>query len=618
MLKVPLSASALITALFAAVIAGGKASPFVFGGLSAIFALSLFYWRARFPWTKYCNDRVLIAFVVFCTYVGLSAFWSEAPRKALIAATYLGACAGVAVWLVRAVPLVNPIAQELFARDFLRGYAAGLCFLIFEVLTNQSINKFVANAFRGLFSHDGKFYVDVEGTIGHVEPGILNWSIVAVNLLAWPALLYTAAISIPEHRLRNQISLYCAVFSLVFLSVHATSKIALISGLITFILARRSRRLTFGILRLFLCVALFGALPFSLTVEHLRLHELQWLPSTARSRIVIWGFTAQQTLRSPIFGVGAETTRVHPISDPTTAVPDVSYPRSTSVHAHNVYLQTWYELGFVGALLLLVCGALVIKCGACLPPTTAPYAASTTAVALTTMATSFGMWQPWFIAIMTLSAVLVAFAAHLAAIRGLGMGLLSWDTLKIGEFLDKKAAYVAAALALTICGSTLVGYLSRYSGKDRDRVIQLLEEATTCRRESPLGCSGTADALARTLIMGEGRSAFTAWGRAEFGVYLYKRHLIFVRANCTPEDVHDDFAIHFLFRDPSVPDKPQTGSDWQRFRFSDFGYLTNGYCSALYPIAAVNVHHITTGQVIEGKGFTWRVDLDWAPSADNQ
>jgi O-antigen ligase len=93
------------------------------------------------------------------------------------------------------------------------------------------------------------------------------------------------------------------------------------------------------------------------------------------------------------------------------------YPLRTGPHAHNVYLQTWYELGAIGAVLFMALGLGVLRSIAHVPTTLLPYALASFAAASIVGAFSWGMWQAWFMAGFGIAAVLTVTSLELAARR---------------------------------------------------------------------------------------------------------------------------------------------------------------------------------------------------------
>ena len=71
------------------------------------------------------------------------------------------------------------------------------------------------------------------------------------------------------------------------------------------------------------------------------------------------------------------------------------YPRNTGQHAHNFFLQTWYELGVVGAILFAVAGVVLILRISHLPLEAQSFAAALFATVATSSAFAWSLWQTW-------------------------------------------------------------------------------------------------------------------------------------------------------------------------------------------------------------------------------
>jgi O-antigen ligase len=86
--------------------------------------------------------------------------------------------------------------------------------------------------------------------------------------------------------------------------------------------------------------------------------------------------------------------------------------KSLSRHSHNFFLQTWLELGAVGAVLLMLVGLQVIRRLSELAHGIQPYAFATFASAATLMSASYGIWQAWLLALFGLTPILFAVGAR--------------------------------------------------------------------------------------------------------------------------------------------------------------------------------------------------------------
>jgi O-antigen ligase len=81
-------------------------------------------------------------------------------------------------------------------------------------------------------------------------------------------------------------------------------------------------------------------------------------------------------------------------------------------HAHNEFLQTWYELGAVGVVLLLAAGCGVIFSIGRLSPGAQPFVLAQFAAFFAIAALSWGMWQSWLMALTGLAGIYAAMAAR--------------------------------------------------------------------------------------------------------------------------------------------------------------------------------------------------------------
>ena len=90
------------------------------------------------------------------------------------------------------------------------------------------------------------------------------------------------------------------------------------------------------------------------------------------------------------------------------------FKRTTAHHAHSVFLQTWYELGIVGAILLAAAGAFVVLRIELLPLQAQPFAAATFVAFVVIASFAWGMWQTWFMCATALTALYLGIAAATA------------------------------------------------------------------------------------------------------------------------------------------------------------------------------------------------------------
>jgi hypothetical protein len=84
---------------------------------------------------------------------------------------------------------------------------------------------------------------------------------------------------------------------------------------------------------------------------------------------------------------------------------------STGEHAHDLYLQTWYELGVLGVILVAWAGAATALDIYLLPSAAQAFAATTFFVCLAIETFAWSMWQPWLMCAVSLLAIYVRVAS---------------------------------------------------------------------------------------------------------------------------------------------------------------------------------------------------------------
>ena len=132
-------------------------------------------------------------------------------------------------------------------------------------------------------------------------------------------------------------------------------------------------------------------------------------------RLFIWEFSADRIAEKPLLGWGMRNARLIP--SVVEARPDMSAIKSAMppywqreilpLHPHNGVIQTWLELGAVGALVLLAALGLMLRAIGRVRDGPWPPAALAALTAGTALAASgYGLWQSWWQAGMWLVLVL--------------------------------------------------------------------------------------------------------------------------------------------------------------------------------------------------------------------
>lgn len=352
-----------------------------------------------------------LAWLAFFAYALASAFWSSDPRFAALTVVQASSVALSAAYLSVALPRLLATLDAERRRRFTRaipfGAAFALGFVLIEQATGHALTLLALEAFPGLLGNNAKEILREGGKIVGVEPYYLDRNVAALVMLA-PALLFALWLWLPQRRSGIVIVLAAlAVAAAVLRSVSETAKLALVAGVIAFAVARRWPRGTLRGLGAILVLSTAFALPLGQVPYAMKLHELAWLPVSARERVLIWHHTADAAARNPLLGIGVQSTRFQEMAAAPSAPPDI-LDRQLGWHAHNVYLQSWLELGAAGTLILLAAGLAMISAALFMHAMVLPFAAALAAGVMTIAATGWGMWQPWLIGNVAAACVFLA------------------------------------------------------------------------------------------------------------------------------------------------------------------------------------------------------------------
>lgn len=344
--------------------------------------------------------------LVFGAYALASAAWAAEPMASL--ATSTGACVWLLIALIGAALISTEPRHNQFhmAEGLWIGLIAGLLYLLVEILSGQIIKIFLYNALHVPKSwlRPPESFTWAGGKVVAISPFDLTRSIAPIALVVWSALLCLRVTAPRSNAALWGWLIYALALGVIMLSEHETSKVAILAASIVYILSRWNSAVAAWLLRIGWVTACLAVIPVALALHRGNLHNAPWLQRTAQHRVVIWNNAAEHALKAPIAGVGAgmmyglnkEGAMRAPTQEPLPA---------NAPHAHNVFLQTWFELGAIGAALLALLGLGVIEGIRHVASPSQPYGHATLAAAMCLMAASYGMWQAWFLAMFAMAAI---------------------------------------------------------------------------------------------------------------------------------------------------------------------------------------------------------------------
>ena len=339
-------------------------------------------------------NPTLIACLLISGYGLLSASWAADGGAAVEKAVLLAATVLVTFAASRAIPQLDDHQLQNAAGAFTLGTLVAALFLSFEILTGGGITRLILNAFHSHPRHARMH----SGEITSLQPSVFNQNVAILACNLWPSLFFLRTRYADARRI-IYISIFLAAVGIpVFLSEHQSSQIALIISTVVFGFAWFWSKQVIRLLAVLWCLAFVLVLPADFLAYREELHMANWLPGTFRARIIIWEYTAERVLEHPWLGIGANST--HAVREPRGTAeqpPGFVVPRTTAWHSHSLFLQTWFELGAIGAILMAIAGAMVALRMSLLPTAAQPFAAATFSFFMTIASSAWGMWQTWLI-----------------------------------------------------------------------------------------------------------------------------------------------------------------------------------------------------------------------------
>lgn len=346
-------------------------------------------------------------------FAAVSSFWSVRPMESIgwVSGTALVALlCGVAV---RAM-LIEPRSSALhIAEGLWIGFLAGILYLGIEAVTDQAIKLFVYQIIgfeKGDLKPPSHFRWRAGELISIAEVDLTR-SFASVPLLLWGVLLAMLGTLAGPRGRWLALATFVFTFAVVMVGSNETAKAAMLAGGLAFALAMASRVWSHRLLQTGWVIACLAIVPITLGLYRANLHNAEWLQETARHRVIIWNRFTEETMKQPIIGVGAGMAYWNPAS--RKPMPGEQFPRY-SRDVHCVYLQIWYELGVIGAALFALLGLAILQRIQRMPHAVIPYAHGAFASTAATIASSYGLWRPWFNLMFVLG--VIAFAIGLRAL----------------------------------------------------------------------------------------------------------------------------------------------------------------------------------------------------------
>lgn len=359
-------------------------------------------------------NAVLSALVAVAAFALLSAVWAADAGGAIEKSGLLLVIVIVAFAAARAIEALDQRELRGACTGFVLGTLLGAIFVVIEIcsggVVTTSVGRLIAAIFPDLASKIGP-------DTSPFRSSVLRQNVAVLTFLLWPALLIAAAPAVGLRRVFLIGVLILAVGAAVFISPRLSAQLAFVASLAAFPIAWAWSQATVRALAALWCAAFILVLPIDLLAYRAGLHTAEWVPGSARARVILWQYTAERTLENPWLGVGADSTSTLNEARGFVEKPEgFAYARKTGPHAHKLFLQIWYELGVGGVLLLMLAGALTALAILRLAPFTQPFAVATFTTFCVTVAFAWSMWQTWLVCAVASMAIYLLVAARRATV----------------------------------------------------------------------------------------------------------------------------------------------------------------------------------------------------------
>ena len=326
----------------------------------------------------------LLSVIVFLALAAASLFWTpdyDAAEHQLIQFAYTLVPLALALGVVSRLPADQ---TKLLQWAMIAGVIIGLGILVFEVREGKLIHIWMADLEPGETLSINEF----------------NRALVGMAIILFPAV----GLMLARGQDNLAVVMPVAYGALLTQTESQTALLGVGAGIIAYVLVTRVPKLTIGLMAAALLILSLGALPLAYGLKMAGLSDFEWLMLSARHRVEVWHFAAEQILTRPWFGHGLEAAQASfPRAGDISSFlpPDIAMVHR---HPHNLFLQFWYEFGLVGAVFLLVSGYLMLWRLWQLPKRARDAGVATLAACVAMLSVSaFSIWHTWLLCTLALA-----------------------------------------------------------------------------------------------------------------------------------------------------------------------------------------------------------------------
>lgn len=344
-------------------------------------------------------------------YLLINAQWSTNPVLAYLGVGSFFLSSLVVHVVSRTLPFAAFEPLRAMCVGFYGVYAVVASLLCIEILLENPIHLWVFQQLAGIAPTVTGAVVE-NGVVRSFPPFFLNKHMAALTFLFWPAALAALHLAKSTHLRALLLAGLLPALLAVAASAHESSKLAVAGSLLVFGACMILPRLMKPALVAGWAFACVAVVPITSWMYAHQWYKQPWLQGSAQHRVVIWGVTGSKIAEAPIFGHGMVAARDFNIKDKEQPVfaDGTQFPVSTGPHAHNVYLQVWFDTGAAGAVLLLAIGLYTLMVISYTGPAAQPTLYAAFAGNALMAGFSYSVWTRWFLVSYGFSVVFAVLA----------------------------------------------------------------------------------------------------------------------------------------------------------------------------------------------------------------
>lgn len=340
-------------------------------------------------------NSTFLAAAAFATFAIMSAIWAKNPYSASVSGLSLLLILAVGHLLSAIFHQQSPVVKTLVGGWFAIGFVIGGIILLFQIMYGYQpftwlLTKlpWLGLSHGSMIEHRGEKWV--LRTIA-----LANWSVAGLSMLLGPMLLIITTQLKGWVRACFGFSVLALVSWITFKSDHQTSYVAIIAGTTVYLCTNFFSKISFRGVQITCVFALLAIAPGS----YIAYHEFDFQRSSLfqdslKQRFEIWANAAARVADAPILGVGANNTVV---SDTVSRQTAANKKTSVHFHPHNMFLQTWLELGGFGATIMLAGILTLFRDIKKLDERVHDLALATVTVVFVQASATWNIWSAWFL-----------------------------------------------------------------------------------------------------------------------------------------------------------------------------------------------------------------------------